>query len=397
MGKDSKIAWTNHTWSITRGCVEVSPACDFCYAKSMAKRNPKVLGKWGSEAEGGTRVVAAEKYWQLPKMWNGIAAAEKNIFDMLVERPRSHDELAKELIDPKIAEWLVPMSERGLIHLDHETDGLWHPVEWRNQRVFVDSLSDFFEDWQGPMMDVQGRQLYSAWHHAQPDFVASDSPCEGDPLTMSDVRRRAFDVFDECPYLDFLLLTKRPENIRKMTFGSKPKLATALSHKAGTSEANIWHRSNCWFGTTVENQAMADIRIKELYKCRDLTPVLFLSVEPLVSEVDLAYPETLYPKGPEYCCDGRECGCQGMPIDPPAYLYPRECRVDWVIVGGESGPHARPMNLAWARQLRYQCERWDVPFFMKQLSQADFKKTFNMFDFFPSDLQVREFPNVQKP
>jgi protein gp37 len=95
-----------------------------------------------------------------------------------------------------------------------------------------------------------------------------------------------------------------------------------------------------WLGVSVENQQWADIRIRALFG----TPaaVRFLSCEPLLGPVDIARAGWLAPD--EFARPG----------------------IGWVIVGGESGPGARPMHSAWVRELREQCTAADVPFFMKQ-------------------------------
>ena len=88
------------------------------------------------------------------------------------------------------------------------------------------------------------------------------------------------------------------------------------------------------------------------------------------------------------CCSGlpNECGCMGMPIHPPLILG-----LDQIIVGGESGHEARPMEPDWARSLRDQCKRWRVSFFMKQMGSVygDHKGKD-----LPDDLNIREFPEV---
>ncbi len=140
------------------------------------------------------------------------------------------------------------------------------------------------------------------------------------------------------PNLDWLLLTKRPQNIAKML---------PLDWGAG------W--SNVWLGTTVENQTEADRRIPLLLA----TPAAkrFLSCEPLLGPVDIRWTEVTVPG------------------------------LDWVIAGGESGPNARPMHPDWARSLRDQCAATDVAFFMKQMGGK--RKPFADI---PDDLLIREFP-----
>lgn len=214
------------------------------------------------------------------------------------------------------------------------SDANWiKPIQWNaeaaqagvRERVFCASLADVFEDWQG--------------------YVMPGNPGD-DPETLDEVRKRLFDLIDRTPYLDWLLLTKRPENIRRL--------------------GDCRPRQNVWLGTSVENQEWADKRIPQLLNCRNLTPVLFLSCEPVVGHIELAYPEKFYPEGPRYCCNGHECGCHGMPVDPPAYINACFGGVDWVITGGESGPNARPADPNWFRSLRDQCSQSGVAFHFKQ-------------------------------
>lgn len=73
MAENSNIEWTDHTFNPWRGCTKVSPACENCYAETMSKRNPGVLGVWGKY---GTRVIASETMWQQPLTWNRKAEAE---------------------------------------------------------------------------------------------------------------------------------------------------------------------------------------------------------------------------------------------------------------------------------------------------------------------------------
>ncbi len=72
MGEQTKIEWTDHTFNPWRGCTEVSPGCDNCYARRLAMRNPRVLGSWGPE---GKRVITSETGWKEPLRWD--RAAEK--------------------------------------------------------------------------------------------------------------------------------------------------------------------------------------------------------------------------------------------------------------------------------------------------------------------------------
>jgi protein gp37 len=102
--------------------------------------------------------------------------------------------------------------------------------------------------------------------------------------------------------------------------------------------------SNVWFGTTVENQDQ-DWRIHELLKIP--ATVRFLSIEPMIGPVDLDRREWMEPA---------DCKIPGDTTP----------QIDWVIVGGESGPGARSIHLDWVRTIRDQCESAGVPFMFKQ-------------------------------
>jgi protein gp37 len=151
------------------------------------------------------------------------------------------------------------------------------------------------------------------------------------------------------PHLDWQLLTKRPQNIVKM-----------LPADWGAGWPNVW------LGTTVENQEEADRRIPHLLAVP--ARVRFLSCEPLLGPVDLN---------------------KNVPGERMLRWHrPMIGALDWVIAGGESGPGARPMDLAWTRSLRDQCAAARVPFFMKQMGGTLKARMPEI----PADLMVREFP-----
>lgn len=173
-------------------------------------------------------------------------------------------------------------------------------------------------------------------------FCASMADVFEDRTDLVPHRARLFDLIRRTPNLDWLLLTKRPENVSKQLaelaqfreIGS-PQFIWELTWHAGKPPENIW------LGTTVENQEQADKRIPELLKVP--AKVRFLSCEPLLGPVDLAYT----------CFNGAD-SFGTMP------------GIHWVICGGESGPHARPMKPDSARALLKQCQRANVPFHFKQ-------------------------------
>jgi protein gp37 len=133
-------------------------------------------------------------------------------------------------------------------------------------------------------------------------------------------------LIDATPHLDWLLLTKRPQNI----IGMLPNRIR--------DDGSALPIPNVWLGTTIENQAEADRRIPHLLAAP--AAKRFLSMEPLLGPVDL--------RAARY---GHATALQ---------------RLDWVIAGGESGAHARPSHPDWFRSLRDQCVSAGVPFFFKQ-------------------------------
>lgn len=164
---------------------------------------------------------------------------------------------------------------------------------------------------------------------------------------------RVFAVMAFCPHHTFQVLTKRPERARD--YASDPAAPGPRVH------LGRWPLPNVWIGTSIEDQATADERIPHLLA----TPaaVRFVSAEPLLGPVDLT--EWLH-----------DSDCDGQPLEDAYDMclcrfnaaggFPSEDRIDWVIVGGESGPGARPMHPDWARALRDQCAAAGVPFFFKQ-------------------------------
>lgn len=182
-------------------------------------------------------------------------------------------------------------------------------------------------------------------------------------------RLELWETIKQTPWLDWLLLTKRPENVIEMM---PPEWVDGFATGHYYSP-----QSNIWIGASVENQAAADKRIPELLRI----PIKkkFLSVEPMLAEINLnkivgenVFFDALGKSRFDYGDDGW------------GVAAPMPDGIDWVIVGGESGPNKRPFNPDWARSIRDQCKGAGVPFFMKQW---DKKKPI------PDDLMIREFPD----
>lgn len=143
-------------------------------------------------------------------------------------------------------------------------------------------------------------------------------------------RVELFRLIEATPHLDWLLLTKRIGNAKR------------LYADAYLDSARPWPQ-NVWIGATITNQEEADRDIPKLLAVPATRR--FLSMEPLLGPVTLD-ADHLSPV--PFYCDDRDAG------------------IDWVIVGGESGPGARPMHPDWARSLRDQCQAAGVPFLFKQ-------------------------------
>jgi protein gp37 len=209
------------------------------------------------------------------------------------------------------------------------------PLKWNREaaaagerrRVFCASLADVFESKRDQAIDMR------SW------------------------RSELFSLIRMTPHLDWLLLTKRPE----MIFPIVPWFITEIEKYP-----------NVWIGTSVENQEYADKRIPELLKIP--AAVRFLSVEPLLGPVVMPfYDEGWYDEG-SWITNKPTCKRLGYSNEPDNHI-------NWVIVGGESGPGARPMDANWVRSLRDQCQKADVPFFFKQWGGVNKKNTGRVLDF----------------
>lgn len=175
-------------------------------------------------------------------------------------------------------------------------------------------------------------------------FCASMADVFEDHPQLPEPRARLWPLIEATPWLDWQLLTKRPENVAGMVpwgFSGWP--------------------ANVWIGTSVEDQRRADERIPVLQGLP--AAVRFLSCEPLLNAVDLSMylPQAFEQQQGGYWLYGPECDVYGNGkqwIPGPA--------LSWVIIGGESGPRARPMRVEWARQLGDQCAEAGVPCHFKQ-------------------------------
>lgn len=241
------------------------------------------------------------------------------------------------------------------IFLDEKT--LAQPLRWRQPRtIFVCSMTDLFGA-----------------------FV---------PDAMID---RVFAVAALCPQHTFIVLTKRSARMRAYLSAARAHpvalaaleqtliehLRNASSHvgqgcivKGDIAHLAVWPLPNVWLGVSAERQQEADERIPDLLAT--LAAIRFASLEPLLGPIMLHNLD-----GPGGTVLD---GLTGKVLDEGG-LVTRLHGLNWVIVGGESGPDARPMHPDWARALRDQCYAANVPFFFKQWGEwapgecADFAPT----------------------
>jgi protein gp37 len=260
---NTKIKWTDATWSPITGCSKVSPGCKNCYAEAIADR-----------------------FWKDRKFTDVVC---------------------------------------------HE-DRLDAPLHWRKpRRVFVNSMSDLF-------------------HEDVPDeFILL-----------------VFGVMSKCPQHTFQILTKRSERMAHFmnpTIGDGGRLQEKMN--AGFIEDWPWPLPHVQLVVSCENQPTADERIPDLLA----TPaaVRGVSLEPLLGPIDVN--QWLFA---EY---GRR-------------LIGAHPGISWVIVGGESGPNFRPMEIAWLESIVAQCRDAQVPVFVKQDSGRFPGKQGRI----PNELWIQEFP-----
>jgi protein gp37 len=185
---------------------------------------------------------------------------------------------------------------------------------------------------------------------------------------------RAFAVMALCPQHTFQVLTKRAERMRAYLGGTHRwrdiavaclplvTMSTGYAPDHFVEDMSLGRfLPNVWLGVSAERQQEADERIPYLLE----TPagVRFVSAEPLLGPIDLnslcgGTLDALLGHDFEAIGDIRDGGILSKTSHPPG--------LDWVIVGGESGPNARPMHVGWALDLRDQCNAAGVPFFFKQ-------------------------------
>lgn len=234
-------------------------------------------------------------------------------------------------------------------HRQHRVESGWtQPERWFRaavrdgvrRRVFCASQGDVFEDRRD--LDAARERLWT--------LIADTGSGDRNASTLLPVRLDA-------PGLDWLLLTKRPQNVMRLI----PK-----RWRAGLPP-------NVWIGASVENQEAADERIPHLLRVP--VRVRFLSLEPLLGPVDLTDIKER-PDGLGHHFSALECD-----VDPEDDGDFGGRSLDWLIIGGESGRKARPCDVSWIRDLRDQGRAAGVPVFVKQLGARPYDSNVNLSDY----------------
>jgi len=276
MADVSKIEWTDSTINLWIGCTRVSAACDNCYAALLGRR-------FGVQWDGPPKRTGEAS-------WGKIAAYQRGAARFIAKHGRP-------------------------------------------RRVFINSLSDFFDN-----------QAEAAW------------------------RAAACVEMEAAPDVIFILVTKRPMLVGRMV-------------PAHWMKREGWPK-NVWLLTTAENQEEYDRRVAHLLTVPGA--VIGISGEPLLDDIMPSLSLSYSPRE-------RAAWASRIikrPVDPD-----RVNRLQWAIIGGESGRKARPMP----PQLQIQrligtFDAAEVPVFFKQLSQREYTTTFKDFATFPPGFQIRRHP-----
>lgn len=210
-----------------------------------------------------------------------------------------------------------------------------HRVKWGGERSRTSE-----SNWQQPRRWQKQAEAFFAEHGRRRRVFCSSLADVFDNQVPAGWRDDLWELILATPDLDWLLLTKRPQNIGKMI----PKFWFLI-------------KGRVWLGTTVEDQQRAVTNIPHLLN-HDAA-VRFVSIEPMLGPIDLT--ELARPmKVGEHVFDALACD-----VDPRDDEWEGRT-INWVIAGGESGPQARPSHPDWFRSLRDQCAAADVPYLFKQ-------------------------------
>jgi protein gp37 len=313
----TEIEWTESVWNPVRGCSHVSEGCRNCYAERQAARFAGKGQPYAGLVEFGERI-------RRPR-WTGDVRFVPEMLEV--------------------------------------------PLRWRKPRqVFVNSMSDLFHE------GVSDGEVFAVWRIMAMCQQHVFQVLTKRPQRMLEWFQKLADVE---PFDVDVSLARGPDETRKKHSSGRAHLFADWLETLGPpppgaayptydwADGPRWWSTvlpNLWLGVSVEDQATAEERIPLLLQ----TPasLRWVSCEPLLGEIVLDHldADRSHPTGSFYQLNA----LTGRNTDMGRPCRDAERVLDWVVVGGESGPGARPMNPEWVLSIRDQCTSAGVPFFFKQ-------------------------------
>lgn len=365
MSENSKIQWTDDTYNPWRGCTKVSAGCKNCYAEKLITTRLRHVHYAAATADGGKR-TSKQFHPTGGPAGSGIQFWGKG-------SPRIRAVNLEEPLRWNEKPWVC--DDCGHAHTD------------KPNRLFCDNCNGHAEKqasqlFPGKIIESQVTKLHRrrVFSLSLGDWLDDEVPIEW----LADF----LDVVRRCNNLDWLLVTKRPElwasrieAVLKWLEANDCKWpvnkTSSLPLRDYLADWLVLHKApaNVMLLTSVEDQLAAAKRIPELLKIPAARRGL--SCEPLLGPVDI------------------QAALNKMPFQ----IGGGNAELHWIIVGGESGPDARPCNFEWIRRIKDDCTAAGVPVFVKQLGANSYVPAPNGpitekggdMDQWPAYLRVREF------
>ncbi len=409
MSGTTDISWTDATWNPTVGCTKVSPGCLHCYAATLDKRfhrdGPYVPWTVAAQRKAGvsaihlhTERMFAPLHWKQPRrifvnsmsdlfhedvpddfidqVFAVMALAPQHVFQCLSKRP---ERMLEYLASPVVANRVMKAADSVEVHREIAAMG--------PERIEpIEGSPGYFITDRGRVLSASGsaRCLFcgnpvsgiatKAYCDVKCKYKASFYRRTGRPRDGERYLTEMHPDVSDDGYLRVELHVngdRRRDSVHRLvltTFGGSASPELQACHRDGNPSNNAlpnlrwgtqsdnwndrrrhhhseWPLRNVWIGVSCENQRYADERLPLLAQCP--AAVRFVSVEPMLGPVDLR--PYLYSCG----CGQIPCSCKGLALN-------------WVIVGGESGPGYRPMKVEWAQGIADQADAAGVPVWMKQ-------------------------------
>lgn len=462
----SKIEWCDRSdWNPIRGCTRASEGCRNCYAEAIAARfsgpgqpwhgfaektasGPRWTGKveliedrltlplkWRKPAKIFTNSASDLFHESVPDEWIDrvfavMALAPQHTFQCLTKRSgRMRDYCSSPSVTQRIAQAMDALQ----VDIEHDPNERWAEIPgWEVYEASTNGRMRRGGELLAPVLNsLYGRPSITLWKDNEPTtrYVHSCvlTAFRGPAPEGTEARHRNGDRQDNrLANLQWANgSTNQRDKVRHGSNGGPAKLTREQAaeiralRKSGKTQQSIadqfsvsrslvsmiesrlvwpdalaWPLPNVWLGVTAEDQTRADERIPDLLA----TPAALraVSVEPMLGPINLNSIDL--PGGDE---EVLPLGAKHLDRDD----YDGFAKLDWVIVGGESGPNARPMQVGLARSIVAQCRDARVPCFVKQLGSDPVwedgaflnlrhRKGATMSEW-PADLHVQEIPNAR--